>query len=73
MRRLRKFLFIAWLVDSAGLVWLFGYMLLYGSNSDLVTLAGNLGAIWGAIGAWLGGSMLNAKWKARKKNTATPA
>ena len=63
MGGLRKFLFIVWLVDSALLAFLFGYIFLHGSTPDRARLAGDLGTIWGGSGAVL--AVLT--WKAKKQ------
>jgi hypothetical protein len=61
---MRKILLMVWLLDSAALVWLFGYILLHGSAPDRTALAGDLGTIWGGVGAICGWMF----WKAKKKN-----
>ena len=60
----RKFLLIAWLVDSAALVVIFALILLQGRTPNRIDLAGDLGAIWGGIAGYL----IWSKWKVRKQN-----
>jgi len=64
--KLRKFLFIVWLLDSAALVVLFAVILLKGQTPDRIDLTGDLGGIWGGIGGFL----MWLKWKARKSVSA---
>jgi hypothetical protein len=64
--KLRKFLFIVWLLDSAALIMLFAVILLKGQTPNRIDLTGDLGVIWGGIG----GFMMWLKWKARKSVSA---
>jgi hypothetical protein len=64
--KIRKFLLIVWLVDSAALVAIFAVILLQGHTPDRIDLAGDLGAIWGGIAGFL----IWSKWKARKQNNS---
>jgi hypothetical protein len=60
--KLRKFLFIVWLLDSAALVVLFAVILLKGQTPNRIDLTGDLDGIWGGIGGFL----MWFKWKANK-------
>jgi hypothetical protein len=60
--KLRKFLFIVWLLDSAALIVLFAVILLKGQTPNRIDLTGDLGGIWGGIGGFL----MWLKWKANK-------
>ena len=60
--KLRKFLFIVWLLDSAALIVLFAVILLKGQTSNRIDLSGDLGVVWGSIGGFL----MWLKWKAKK-------
>jgi len=59
---MRKFLLIIWLTDSAVLAFLLGDILLHGNSPSLAKSIGDLGAIWGGSGVWLG----SLTWKARE-------
>jgi len=61
---MRRFLWIVWLADSAVLAYLLAYILLQGSTPDRAKLMGDLGAIWGGSGVWLG----SLTWKAKKQS-----
>jgi hypothetical protein len=45
MRPLFKTLFVIWILDTVGLLWLFGWMHFHGAASGDSELAGDLGAI----------------------------
>jgi hypothetical protein len=60
--KLRKFLVIVWLLDSAALIVLFAVILLKGQTPNRIDLTGDLGVIWGGIGGFL----MWLKWKAKK-------
>jgi hypothetical protein len=60
--KLRKFLFIVWLLDSAALIVLFAVIVLQGQTPNRIDLTGDLGGIWGGMGGFL----MWLKWKARK-------
>jgi hypothetical protein len=60
--KLRKFLFVVWLLDSAALVVIFVVILLQGQTPSRIDLTGDLGGIWGGIGGFL----MWLKWKAKK-------
>jgi len=62
--KLRKFLFIVWLLNSAVLVVIFAVILPQGRTPNRIDLVGDLGAIWGGIAGFL----IWSKWKARKQN-----
>lgn len=64
---MRKFALLVWLADSGALVFLLVYIWLNGNSPDRSTLAGDLGMIWGAIGAAIGYDFVKTKWKARNK------
>lgn len=65
---MRKLFFVIWILDTAALAWLFGYILLHGSTPDRTDLAGDLGAIWGGLAAIGGWTLISSKWKARKQD-----
>jgi hypothetical protein len=67
---MRKFMLVVWILDTVALAWLFGYIILYGSNPDRSNLASDLGAIWGAIAGIYGWNFISAKWKAKKAKAA---
>jgi hypothetical protein len=69
IRRMKRLVFIVWLMDSVLLVWLFIYILLQGSTPDRIQLAGDLGAAWGITAAFLIGPFWKAirQWPARRK------
>jgi hypothetical protein len=46
---LHETLFVVWLVDSALLVFVLGYVFLHGNTPDLAELPRDLGAVWGVI------------------------
>jgi hypothetical protein len=58
-----KFLFTVWGLDTTLFIWLFIYMFLYGSSPDTVKLAGDLGAAWGVLFAFL----IVPTWRAMKQ------
>ena len=64
--KLRKFLFIVWLLDSAALIVLFAVILLKGQTPNRIDLTGDLGVIWGGIGGFL----MWLIWKERKAEPA---
>jgi uncharacterized membrane protein YbhN (UPF0104 family) len=66
--RLRKFLLIVLVLDSVGLVVLFAVILIQGSSPTLRDWAVDLGAVWGGVVGLYAGMLLDAKWKARKRN-----
>jgi len=65
---MRKFLLIVWAVDSVGLAVLFAVILIQGSSPNLRDWAVDLSAVWGGIVGLYAGMLLDAKWKARKRN-----
>jgi len=60
---MRKFLLVIWLADSAILAFLLGCILLHKGSPGLAKLMGDLGAIWGGSGVWLG----SLTWKAKER------
>ena len=64
--KLRKFLFIVWLLESATLIVLFVVILLKGQTPNRIDLTGDLGVVWGGIGGYL----MWLKWKERKTECA---
>jgi len=51
--KLRKFLFIVWLLDSVALVVLFSLILLKGRTPGRIELVGDLGWIWCVTSSFL--------------------
>jgi len=66
--RIPKVLLIVWLVTSAALIALFAEMALQGSSADRSRLAGDLGAVWGALTALL----VVPVWKMMKQSMSAP-
>ena len=64
--KLRKFLFIVWLLESAALIVLFVVILVNGQTPNRIDLTGCLGVVWGGIGGYL----MWLKWKERKTESA---
>ena len=67
---MRKSLRILWAIDSIALAWLFGYMILYGSNSERAALAGDLGVIWGVLAVICGWMFWKSKQSRHLRKTA---
>lgn len=63
-KRVPKVLLIVWLVATAALITLFVVMALQGSSADRSRLAGDLGAIWGAVTALI----VVPVWKVMKQS-----
>jgi hypothetical protein len=59
---------IVWLADSAVLAFLLGDIFLHGNTPELASLVGDLGALWGGSGVWLG----SLTWKAKKQSVKRP-
>lgn len=58
-----RFLFIVWLLDSVAWACLIVYLAIHGSDPDTVKLSQDLGAVWGATGAFL----IGPAWRAMKQ------
>jgi hypothetical protein len=57
---IQKILLVFWLASLAALLFMIGYILLYGSTVDRKSLAEDFGIIWGlSFGAWA-----YLRWKA---------
>ncbi len=59
---MRKILLVVWLVSLAALLFLFGYIWLNGSTVHGISLAEDLGIVWG--GSFIAWAVLT--WKARQ-------
>jgi hypothetical protein len=58
---MRKVLLIVWLASLAGLLVLFGYILLHGNTIHRTSLAEDLGILW--VGSFLAWAVLTWKEK----------
>ncbi len=70
---MRKTFWVVWILDTAALIWLFGYIVLYGSTPDRTELAGNLGMIWGGLAGVGGWALFKEKRKAKQEKEKAAA